>query len=336
MGYVEFYKKGIKHFQEDLNKLESLIKKGQNVCLASAPFMGDNRLIDYYFHIHKEDKNTDIHYQKTPISNFDRLLEDIQKYKNKRTVLLFPRLGFSDPQQIKKLENFLMMDKDGKYCAISHLDCEVHDNPEYYFKNNGFLLSNVVIRQPYDLQKVRSDIQLRREMNGWVIDPDFEEKIYVLSGGIVGLIKRICEIIDMQGEYDMEILVKDLGMKVFLERLAEVYAVLDIEELKKIGLVNEEGNLKSILLKEYVDQTNPEQNMPEKLKVVYQLLLHNKGKLVTIDEIDFSIRGKDDFSYWGNYKIISRLKKAIKDKYLIKNIKGKGYILDENNGGKLL
>lgn len=48
-----------------------------------------------------------------------------------------------------------------------------------------------------------------------------------------------------------------------------------------------------------------------------------------MDTIENIFSNSENFSIWGIYKSISRFKKSIEGKYILQNVKGKGYILKE-------
>ena len=107
-----------------------------------------------------------------------------------------------------------------------------------------------------------------------------------------------------------------------------------LKTLKKINIVNQQGEVFSPLVKKYLEVYESTHirkifpNLTKKERKILTYFLANKGKVLNKDKLSFLIGMKaNNFSLWTIYKSISRLRTKIKQHYRITNIKGIGYQL---------
>ena len=65
---------------------------------------------------------------------------------------------------------------------------------------------------------------------------------------------------------------------------------------------------------------------------VLSFIIENEDKVVSLDKLANLMKMTDaNFSLWAIYKMISRLKPKVKNNFQIKNIKGRGYLLQKSS-----
>lgn len=104
--------------------------------------------------------------------------------------------------------------------------------------------------------------------------------------------------------------------------------------VSKLGILDENGEIRSELLKQYFRDYKEkyiEQSYPNLSELEIKLLTYlyaSEGNVVSKDQLgDLMLLGNHNYSLWAIYKQISRLKPKISDRFVIENIKGKGYML---------
>jgi len=172
-------------------------------------------------------------------------------------------------------------------------------------------------------------IEQKRQQYGWNVPKRFEKSIYQLSGGIPGIIKRLCSYVNHHNDLSINNLIKDPFIEFYLKDFSPIFSK-DNPQLS-IQLKLMDGNkIKSKLIEKYINrQKYSALNPPLKIKLLLDYFYKNINTLVTIDDIIDLLGNRNNFSLWGNYKLLERMKKYLpNDKYLI-NVKGKGYILKD-------
>jgi len=203
-------------------------------------------------------------------------------------------------------------------------------HPKRYFPKSVRPVSCVKIRKPFDFGKTKHAIDQRRLTNGWNIPSEFEEEIYRLSGGIPGLIKRLCSFVDTYKSLDKKEVLEYPPVEMVLEELVDLFAYFPKSKLQLLGLLDSKGNTISPLLEQaYLGSLSRKclESSPL-LNQVFEYFKEREEDLVSLYEISDLVQ-RGEFSLWGTYKLIERLKKKLPSNYRLKNVKGKGYILQK-------
>lgn len=332
MRYTDLYKTGIKHLDSDLMDIVEHLNSGESVCLCS-PNMGDSRLIDYLAYY--LESRTDYHFVYD--SNGQLTTRDIESYlnssKNDRKLILIPHYEWKG----KKFHEYFKMRVSYKQELLTVIGMEYDflKSPDKYF-DSGRPMSYVKLRKPLNFKLSQSVIESRRYLDRWVVPVGFERKIFELSGGIIGLIKHICGYIEKFEQIDMDELICYPPVVRVLANLKTAFDILDEIHLQQLGYIHKDGKVRGELLSRYLRSGSRLNNfgLSSTLEKLLELFLDRKDQLVTLEEVDQYLNFENDFSLWGTYKLISRLRSAIKDKYELQNIKGKGYILKDREYDK--
>lgn len=208
-----------------------------------------------------------------------------------------------------------------------------------YFKKNDSAISAVYRLIPFDIVGVRKMITINNQFFNWQIPIDYAEKLLKLSGGNPRLVKYISKVLMEEGLNqidDKELLANHTLLEPKLTKFIEILFQFDISDLKTLNIINEKGELFSELVKYKVENyeiPNLEELFPEltnRERKVFSYLFINKGRLVSTQKMDFIFNLIDDsYSLWASYKAINRLKKKLEGRFELKNVKGRGYILND-------
>ena len=326
-NYLDLYRKGVKHLDTDLNDLIKVLNKGESICLCSLPNMGNIRLIDYLAYTLRNDKKYIMIYDSDGSLDKNTLETKVKRYTSKKFLVLLPNF-LEKSLSFKKLFQKLSDNKKNNFLSVIDLGYEIIKEKQ------GFLysvrpLAYLKIRKPLNYSLTKSVMSSRRFINGWDIPQEFELRIYQLSGGIIGLVKYICSYLDKFHNINKIDLVQYPPIRDQLDSLNLAFDILNTSNLKKLGLIDRKGNIRGVLLQYYMNFKSNTYFLSSSLKKVLNLFLNKKNQIVTLDDVYKNLHNGEDFSLWSHYKIISRLREAIKDKFEIENVKGKGYILKD-------
>jgi len=330
MEYSDLYKKGIKHLDDDLYEIVHCLHSGESVCLCSALQMGDVRLMDYLAYVLARQDEFNVIYDANGELDENTLKAQLKK-SSKKSVIIIPYLSYKNTQFRDYFQRLLTHDR-GNILSVTRLYYDFLKNPaDHIFTHTVKPISFVKIRKPLNFELTRSVIETRRILNGWNIPKKFERDIYSYSGGIIGLIKQLCSYIDKFANLSApDVLIYPPVVRVLADQKL-AFDTLDTKRLKLLGLLNKNGKISGSLLENYINDITPQQNkeLAPLLQDILNYLVKNKGSVVSIADIDLKTTPAGEISLWRIYKAISRLKKATAAKYVIRNIKGKGYILKE-------
>jgi hypothetical protein len=335
MDYTDIYKTRPDFFESDYLELKHRILTFENTVLASAPGMADERCLDYVAYRFQEDK-TFKNWKLITLSNaeFDLngTIEQIQKIvkAGKKVLVLAPSLLRQLDTFGEKLLDLQAAFSGRELVVLSKLSYKLHIDATDYAAYAS-LLDTTYTRQPLDRAQTEAMLEYRRELHGWEIPRDKAERIYKLSGGNYRLVKRLARLAGSDEDFTPQQLLQNSSLNLVLAQLAECYSQLSNKLLNQLGIVDTRGACKSELLTAYIQREGlpTKVELPKKLRSLFNLLFENRGKLVTIDQIDNLVSGYYDSSLWASYKLVNRLKLHLKGRYEIHNIRGKGYILEE-------
>jgi hypothetical protein len=194
------------------------------------------------------------------------------------------------------------------------------------------------MRMPlFDLKGTKRILEINQDYFGYKVPDEATKEVYRLSGGNPALIKHLGKFVSEMGEKalnNLEFMINYPSLEIKLESVAKVIISEDRTVLEKMGIIDTGGQLFSPLVGYYLkgyEIENQKMLLPElspREGKIFLFLLANRGTLVTKDRIGFLMNLTDDnFSMWAIYKTISRLKIRLRDKYEIKAVKDKGYVI---------
>ena len=324
------YKKGLSQFENDIEKVLSILGQGENICFCSAPKMGDNTFIDYLAYKLRSGNDFEVIYSSKNDINFKSIREKIIKGTKKPLLLLVPWLHNPIPGLYKQLEDLYLDSREYKIRSVIRVHYNFLLHPKRYFPKSIRPVSYIYFRKPMNFSQTKVVINQRRELNGWDIDSKFERQIYRLSGGIPGLIKRLCSFLNSYGNLKEKDLLSYPAICMALIEFEEIFKDFQKSKLKQFGLIDSKGKIISPLIEAKIIREKKEDKieLTPQMETVFNYMRKREGEIVRIDELHDEISEEKEFSLWGNYKLIARLKKKIAPLYRIRNIKGKGYILE--------
>jgi hypothetical protein len=205
------------------------------------------------------------------------------------------------------------------------------------FKRHSATIS-LLLRHPlFTEEQTKRVIDINNKLFEWKTPLNLTSKIHQLSGGNVHLIKYICKTIDIFGDDILNkpeklITLEPLMLKLYV--FIQSCLTLSLEHLKTLGIINEENKIFSPLvelsLKNYtlpsIDVLNL--NLSKREKKILSMLYLNKGNTVSRETLDYLMNlNEDNYSLWGSYKAMDRLRKKVQKVFEIKTVRNEGYSL---------
>lgn len=320
------YGSGIQYFLKHLSmRLQSL---NRNVIFLRGSLFQENAIEEIKNNILKISKKKD-------------LTEALNYFNDDRKLYIFID-GFQLIKNVAEVLHFLgAIRKTNPHNIINIIGSDqsyLVELKEFFIKNDS-AISSVNRLGLFDIVGVRKMININNEFFGWNIPVTFADKILKLSGGNPRLIKYISKTLMEEGIHTIDnykFLSSHPLIESKLNKFVDILFKYDIDNLKNLLIINDNGNLFSELLKYKVENyelPNLSELFPEftnRERKVFSYLFINKGKLVSSQKMDFIFNLVDNsYSLWASYKAINRLKQKISGRFELRNIKGKGYILEE-------
>lgn len=330
------------YFNNLYSHVAEKLKKSENVCVSVMYGCGSKTFLNFFLIVAKKDRlfrqilYFDPEVEKLNLVNFVRKNLSSNSPKKLVVVRLFETMA-DKSEILEKLNGFKI-----KFCGnpifLFITDHTAIIRPEEYCAKTTAFFSDRLEIAPFDLKQTRQMIRVTAKYFGWQIRPADYEKIYRLSGGIPRLAKYICKDIDEKNARSdsLEKFIKNASINFELNYLNKILLQLTKDELRTLGLVNNRGKIKSLLLERYFRnyQTRLAAELYPDLSSleakVFAYLYENKNRLVSLEKVaDLMAMSDTNYSLWAIYKLLSRLNQKIKDHYKIENRKGRGYFLKE-------
>jgi hypothetical protein len=190
----------------------------------------------------------------------------------------------------------------------------------------------------FDLEGIRRIIRINNEEYHWNTPLKYAKKIFFLSGGNPALVKYICMALYEESELILNHLDKLIAFQPLNYRLSEIAKLtteLSIEQQLKLGILNHNGTLFSGLLAEYL-RVNELEGLdlmfPDLTKTdrrILSLFIRNPNRLIDKEQLSLVLeQNVENYSEWAIYKAVARLRDKVKDKYIIRTLKGRGWRLE--------
>jgi len=329
--YQDLYKQGLPYFQHDVEKILAALEQKQCVALCSAYKMGDHRFVDYLYSLIKDTNQYDVFYDAENSYTKNKLIEFQEKHSDKNKVLLLPWFWRMNQSVVKEYTS-IMRDKRNKFTSVIILDPTFLDKPEKLFPDTNTPTEIMITRSlllPGEISKL---LLTREKLANRTIPQAQKKKIGILSGGHIGLAKRLFTLA-VQGEtISLENLIVDTAIRSDLLNLEHQIQTLSQSTAKKIGLLDKNNQISIPLLQRFIANKNKVSTV--RLSPLYQqilsIFLAKEGAIVSKKELHEIINKEKVYSLWAVYKTISRFKNAIKPIYELRTVNGKGYLLTRN------
>jgi hypothetical protein len=226
-----------------------------------------------------------------------------------------------------------------KFALLSSADQTIKTQKDEYMELGEIMFANVIRMPLFNMEGTKRILEINRDYFGYGVPDTVVSKIFSLTGGNPALIKHLGKYISEMGDLELnnlDLMLKFTSLEIKLKSLVKVLISEDKWVLEDIGMIGTSGELFSPILKEYLKRYELEnqrlflpQLSPREARILL-FLLTNRDRLTTIDKIGFLMNlTEDNFSMWAVYKAISRLKNRVKDRYEIKVVKNRGYLISE-------
>jgi hypothetical protein len=323
------------HLVHKVRQILTAVQNHESLCLTGMPKVGINRLIDLAVKsTHRSE--FEIIYDHDHSLTLDQITAKISKRnKKKPQLLVLPFLQSETDEFIQELSGKLQRQDKNKIILLSHISCIQYLSVKQNLQKQTKLYSLIDIVKPLTL------IQTKQMIDSKFGDQIKEEKIilriYELSGGVAGLVKRLCNyFLYYQNLDEIDSVAKYLPVNENLNTIMDEIKILPNDVLIDFGVINLAGEYISQLIEYIIRNKKTISSRVNSLtgneKLIFDLLLRHINSVVKIDKIDLILRDKEFFSFWGNYRAVSRLRQKISNEFAIKNIKGKGYMLVRKDG----
>jgi hypothetical protein len=216
-------------------------------------------------------------------------------------------------------------------------DYSMYSEHTSYLQVGPDIFHPLSIIKPFDYEKTVKIIELNNTEYNWNIPLKHARKIYNLSGGIPALTKYICMAMYEEGFELIENPAKLVSIQPLTKRLQDLSALItrvDVEKLKKLGLLDERNKLVSGLVRYYLDQEELNglsiafDDLSRNEKKLLKCFIDNVGNTINKDQIAIVLgQDLDTYSEWAIYKAVERLKAKVSDILTIESSYGTGWVL---------
>lgn len=327
--YEEIYKTyGLSYFDSYIQNTITALDEGKCVCFSSMYQSGGRRLLDYLSYTLALHENYEIYYESSDIFTIETL-EHIQKLESDKKIIFISPFFEHKDKAFKQFFLKLFSGKKNKFLSILWLPSEFLENPESYFGDDTTLYEALFSLTPLSQEKAIKAIMVRQQMDDRYVSSSEISAIVKLSGGHIGLMKYMRNMCLQGWHLSYNALISEPAIRTILIRLKHELQTLSPEILQRIGLITRNGIIQIPLLKLYVTRSSFEidRNLTPSQRQLLFAFLNNNGKPLSLESIFSVLNTNQSYSTWAIYKQISRFAQAVAAKYLVRNIKGKGYLL---------
>lgn len=325
------------YFGDLYPKILRTLTKRENVLISVIPGFGTKTIYNYLLNLISKNsvfENTVTYDPTLEKTNLQTFVENLSKNKMKNLLIIrFFEIFDNKSEVLEKLDSIKRLEPNALTFLVFTNHTSITHSKSYLANSTTFFTDRLYI-SPFDKKQSVKMIVTLEQFYGWKMTSTYCNQVYKLSGGIPRLIKYICKEVSEDGTdlTNYQKFLNNIAISFQLELLTKLIIHHSKEELKQLGLMNDDGKIASQLLATYfksykdkiVEDLYP--NLSDKEVKILSYLLGSDGKIITLDKIADLMKLTDDtFSLWAIYKMISRLKPKVKNNFEIKNIKGRGY-----------
>lgn len=322
-SFTDYYANGIKYLDEILKPIIDEILKGYPICMYTLPLWGSTRLTDYLYYRLKKHKTVNVQYIQRPQIDYEELERRI--CKDKMNIFIVKRFWEQSNEFHRIFIDFIERNENTVNSVIV-LTPQFIKKITRHFPNHTRLFDSIYYLKLLSYKHFEAIIELRTKVDNENVPKSLFPKIYEFTQGHGALTKYICKYYYKYQNIDVKNLLEYPPIKICLDALATSINELNTNQLEEFGI--EINNKKyNIAILNYFNIENTTLSLSPNQKKLLKIFLEKENKLVSMNEIEEIISQNDDFSIWGTYKSISRFKSAISSKYLLQNVRKKGYIL---------
>ena len=346
------------HFGNLVPQVKKELIQGQPVCVTGMPGIGLNFFLKK-MEMFLSDSGEKVIFLQAPLyhNNFERVIKKVLKkelcfeadsdfflalkdrLKSQKLFIILSSLDSLVPEQTSAIRFILQLRNldPSSLFFLTSANSSLVTNYDHFLKLGEDLFYNVKVVPLFDLQGTERILNINKKLLSLDYSEKTYSKIYELSMGNAAMTKHLGLAVDKFGPEilkNKKTLIQFPSLRVKIDEIAQVILKEPVETLKKLKIINQQGDIFSPLIKKYFEIYEPvdiERVFPGLTKRERKLLaffLANKGKVLDKDKLSFLTEmGMGDFSLWAVYKSVSRLRVKIKQHYKIVNIKGIGYQL---------
>ncbi len=290
--------------------------------------MGDRRFVDYLNFVLTQSNSFDISYDAKNSYTREQLREFQNKVTSKPKVLLLPWFWRMDRSVIKAYTE-IMRDKRNTFVSVIILEPAFLDQPEDMFPDTNLPFEVLLTRKPLNRPETEQLLDTRCALASATITKNQRDRIFLLARGHIGLTKRLFNLTLQGATLTKDYMLRDPAVKTDLLNLELQCRTLSTDCCKTLGLLREDSSCAIPLLKSFIDSLSTDfvadlTPLQQKLLALFE---QKSGRIVSKEEVYRIMSTEGTYSLWAVYKTISRFATAISQKYRIRNVSGKGYIL---------
>lgn len=329
------------YFDSLFEKVFTSLKKDGSVCVSALAGGGGKTFYNYFLKKVYEKKYF------RPVSSFDPevqggsvtdfVLNNLKSNAKNLFVLRYFQKESNKNEILERLASIKYL-HPGEVYYLVFTDHTLLTKPnDYIAQSTPFFLDRFYL-QPFDIKRSSEMIKLNCDFYEWRIKPNLYKRIHDLSGGIPRLNKYITKVVaeSPDGKVSEVKMLNNPNIFFQLDHYNTLLLSLTKEQLITLGLRDEEGNIKSLLLRFYFENYQNEllkgllPTLSSFERKFLTFLYERKGEVVDLDTIGdlFEMSGHE-FSPWATYKLISRVRPKIKKFFTLESVKGQGYLLNQ-------
>jgi len=264
----------------------------------------------------------------------------LSKFLNKNKIMVI--LGEVYKAKYRKLFKYLKAIRSlnpTNFTVLTVANYTLFKYPKRYMKYGGDIFFTLKLIPNFDLEGVKRIMRINNEEYNWRTPLNLSKKILFLSGGNPGLVKNTCQAIYDEGIEILshpEKLIKHHALHYRIAEIAELATKLNTDEQIKLGILNNNGTIFASLISEYLKNNvidgldNLFPNLTKTDRRIFTLFIRNKNKIIDKDQLSIVLdQTADTYSQWAIYKAIARVRDKIKDRYKIKTLRGRGWIMED-------
>lgn len=327
------------HFGNIPSKIISTSSNSHSSVVSGIPGYGMEYLTKYLKHtLESMSVQTLLINCSFPIPIEKQIKKLYKRIDGKKTVIILSEILKPIEQRQLKFLIDLAWEFDHALSFISISDHTILANQDHFFATDNNIFVNNHYITPFSLDKTKWIIESNNNEYNWEIPISYTEKIHKLSGGNPALTKYICMVLYEEGQDLIDhpkTLMQHQPLKSRLQDITRAVLSLRIEQMHKIGLLNDNHNIFSTLVKASLSETKNDPlvghltDLSNTEKRILLGLLSNRGRITTKEQISiYQLQNSEEYSEWALYKAIERLRRKVIGVYEIKTVRGKGWMIE--------
>jgi DNA-binding response OmpR family regulator len=302
-------------FATEIADIKRIVRANHNLAVVGVPKVGVRNCLGLV----AEDLKSDFAYVISE-QDLEQGLANLGQYIQTGKVLIaLPNYRLLSAQQRQEFQKAVMFHASKNIYTLIGLHYSQYLNLTEEFSLSYKPVCTTYILKPRNKQQLAA---LVNEVSARNISSKEQTYIFELTGGIPGLMRKVINHSNVTGRISAQ--VSDAATQQALDELEACYQALSPAEHIAFGLTDKSGKLLSKLLAQQVTGASESDGAVES---VLKLMRQHKNQVVVFEQLDKVIAAHGTDSLWNRYKIIERVRKALKPNEDIENARGRGYKL---------